>query len=283
MTFKPVEELTFTDDFMFTKVMKNKTICKGLLERLLGIKISKIEYPEIQKSLTPFYESKGIRLDVYVDDGSRVFDIEIQTYIPESIGKRLRYYQSILDMDCLQRGAVYTELKESYIIFICTFDPFGYSLPVYTFNNICQEKRDFTLKDESTKIIFNAADYQKENNLEIKSILEYLIKRNSTTDFTDKINQQVEKLKYDERFKGEYMMVNLHEWELSERAKKKGFEEGRAEGKIEGEKQGILKGAEQKAIETAKNLLKDNFEPDVIQEYTGLPLEKITELQKEIG
>jgi len=123
----------------------------------------------------------------------------------------------------------------------------------------------------------------KKNNLEIKSILEYLIKRNSTTDFTGKINQQVEKLKYDERFKGEYMMVNLHEWELSERAKKKGFEEGRAEGKIEGEKQGILKGAEQKAIETAKNLLKDNFEPDVIQKYTGLPLEKIADLQKEIG
>ena len=83
------------------------------------------------------------------------------------------------------------------------------------------------------------------------------------------------------------MMVNLHEWELSERAMKKGFEEGRAEGKIEGEKQGIeqgiLKGAEQKAIETAKKLLKDNFEPDVIQKYTGLPLEKIADLQKEIG
>ena len=142
MSFKPVEELTFTDDFMFTKVMKNKSICKGLLERLLGIKISKIEYPEIQKNLTPFYESKGIRLDVYVDDGNRVFDIEIQTYIPESIGKRLRYYQSILDMDCLQRGAVYTELKESYIIFICTFDPFGFSLPIYTFKNTCQEKKD---------------------------------------------------------------------------------------------------------------------------------------------
>ena len=287
MSFKPVEELTFADDFMFTKVMKNKSICKGLLERLLRIKISKIEYPEIQKNLSPFYESKGIRLDVYVADGNRVFDIEIQTYVPESIGKRLRYYQSILDMDCLQRGAVYTELKESYIIFICTFDPFGFSIPVYTFKNTCQEKKEFTLEDNSTKIIFNASDYKKENNLEIKSILEYLINRNSTNDFTNEINQQVEKLKYDERFKGEYMMVNLHEWELSERAKKKGFEEGRAEGKIEGEKQGIeqgiLKGAEQKAIETAKNLLKDNFEPDVIQKYTGLPLEKIADLQKEIG
>ena len=272
MSFKPVEELTFADDFMFTKVMKNKSICKGLLERLLGIKISKIEYPEIQKNLTPFYEAKGIRLDVYVDDGNRVFDIEIQTYVPESIGKRLRYYQSILDMDCLQRGAVYTELKESYIIFICTFDPFGFSIPVYTFKNTCQEKKDFTLKDNSTKIIFNALDYQKENNLEIKSILEYLINRNSTNDFTDKINQQVEKLKYDERFKGEYMMVNLHEWELTERAKKQGWEEGKIEGKKEG--------AEQKAIETAKNLLKEGLSVEQIARCTNLSLEKVQELAK---
>ena len=292
MSFKPVEELTFADDFMFTKVMKNKSICKGLLERLLGIKISKIEYPEIQKNLSPFYESKGIRLDVYVDDGSRVFDIEIQTYVPESIGKRLRYYQSILDMDCLQRGAVYTELKESYIIFICTFDPFGFSIPVYTFKNTCQEKKDFTLKDNSTKIIFNALDYQKENNLEIKSILEYLINRNSTNDFTDKINQQVEKLKYDERFKGEYMMVNLHEWELSERAKKQGWEEGHTAGviagrlegieagKIEGEIAGQKRGAEQKAIETANKLISMGLTIEQVAEGTGLPLEKVQELAK---
>ena len=44
-THKPVEELTFTDDFMFGTVMKNKVICKGVLERLLHIKVGKIEYP----------------------------------------------------------------------------------------------------------------------------------------------------------------------------------------------------------------------------------------------
>ena len=82
---------------------------------------------------------------------------------------------------------------------------------------------------------FNALDYQKENNLEIKSILEYLINRNCINDFTDKINQQVEKLKYDERFKGE--------WELTERAKKQDWEEGKIEG------------AEQTKIETAKKLI----------------------------
>lgn len=37
---KPIEDLTFTDDFMFGRVMQNPEICKGFLERLLEIKIN---------------------------------------------------------------------------------------------------------------------------------------------------------------------------------------------------------------------------------------------------
>ncbi len=36
-TIKPVEELTFTDDFMFGYVLRDPEICKTLLETLLGI------------------------------------------------------------------------------------------------------------------------------------------------------------------------------------------------------------------------------------------------------
>ncbi len=43
--YKPVEELVFTDDFMFGAVMREPEICKGVLERLLHVKIDHIEYP----------------------------------------------------------------------------------------------------------------------------------------------------------------------------------------------------------------------------------------------
>ena len=75
---------------MFGTIMKNKPICKGVLERLLHIKVGKIEYPSLQKTIAPFYESKGIRLDVYVAEPSRVFDIEIQTSVPPDLSKRTR-------------------------------------------------------------------------------------------------------------------------------------------------------------------------------------------------
>ena len=87
---KSVDELTFIDDFMFGTVMKHKSVCKGVLERLLHIKVGKIEYPSLQKTIAPFYESKGIRLDVYVTEPSRAFDIEIQTAILPDLPKRTR-------------------------------------------------------------------------------------------------------------------------------------------------------------------------------------------------
>ena len=64
------------------------------------------------------------------------------------------------------------------------------------------------------------------------------------------------------------MMVNLHEWELSERAKKQGWEEG--------EKYG----AEQTKIETAKKLIQKNIPLETIAECSGLSLEKVQELAK---
>ena len=72
---KPVEELKFTDDFMFCHVMKSPEICKGVIERLLGIKVEKIEYPELQKAIRPYYSAHEIRMDVYVRDRNRIRQI----------------------------------------------------------------------------------------------------------------------------------------------------------------------------------------------------------------
>lgn len=153
--YKPVEELTFIDDFMFGAVMKHKEICIGVLERLLHIKIDHIEYPKLQKHLKPFYTSKGVRLDVYVKDTNRVFDVELQNRKFEALGKRTRYYQSMIDMDNLMKGEDYSKLKESFVIFICTDDPFGKNRPQYSFENVCLEDSEVELDDKVHKLIYN--------------------------------------------------------------------------------------------------------------------------------
>mgnify|MGYP000072668082 FL=1 len=73
------EELGFTNDFMFCKIMQDKNICKPFLEEILGIKIDHIEYLEPQKTIDLKVDAKSVRLDIYVDDGKTVYDCEMQT------------------------------------------------------------------------------------------------------------------------------------------------------------------------------------------------------------
>ncbi len=80
-TFKPYEELTFTDGFMFYLAMQDEEICKGVIERLLGIKIKKIEYLNTEQTFKTSYESKSIRLDVYTEGDGRIFDVEVLSKI----------------------------------------------------------------------------------------------------------------------------------------------------------------------------------------------------------
>lgn len=76
---KKLQELDLKDDFLFAKVMSDKEICKELLEKLLEVKINRIEMPENQKTIDILLESKGIRLDIYVqDENSTVYNIEMQ-------------------------------------------------------------------------------------------------------------------------------------------------------------------------------------------------------------
>ena len=66
---KNYSELSFTDDFMFCKVLVSQpNLCKELLELLLGIEIRKIEMAESQKTIEMTYDGKGIRFDVYTED-----------------------------------------------------------------------------------------------------------------------------------------------------------------------------------------------------------------------
>ena len=76
---KDWEELTIQDNFLFLKVMQNKRLCQHLIEKILQIKIVEITYPDTEKSIDVRWDSKSVRLDVYVkDETGRVYDIEMQ-------------------------------------------------------------------------------------------------------------------------------------------------------------------------------------------------------------
>ena len=260
---------------MFGAIMKNEHICRGVLERLLRMNIGKIEYPTLQKSISPFYESKGIRLDVYTSDESHVFDIEIQTSIPPDLGKRTRYYQSMMDSDNLLKGQNYNDLKESYVIFICLSDPFKLGLPVYTFRNICEENPSAELNDKSYKVFYNASAYEKETDKELFALLQYISAKQTCSPFTDEINGLVEQAKLNEAFRSDYLTMNLREYDL----RRMGREEGIQTGITIGEKRGI----ETNKLDNARSFLADGLSVEQVARCIKLPLETVRKLKAELS
>ena len=160
-TTKTWDDLQIKDDYIFAKVMRDKEICKAVIEKLLNIKVKDLEYVEEQKEINIAFDSKSVRLDVYVEDGDRIFDIEMQTTNQRGLAKRSRYYQGMIDLNTIEKGENYKKLKDSYIIFICTFDPFRKGLAQYSFTNCCLEDNDLQLEDGTMKIFFNTKTITK--------------------------------------------------------------------------------------------------------------------------
>ena len=61
-----------------------------------------------------------------------------------------------------------------------------------------------------------------------------------------------------------------------------GREEGISIGLERGIEQGLARGAYQKALETARNILTEGLTPQMVARCTGLPLETVMELKQEM-
>lgn len=72
---------------------------------------------------------------------------------------------------------IITHIKKTYVIFICLKDVFGKNLPIYTFNNICEQNHSLTLGDEATKVIVNAEGSRDDLPENMRCFLDYLIEK----------------------------------------------------------------------------------------------------------
>ena len=95
---KNFEELRFSDDFMFCRVMEDSALCREVLECLLQHPVADIGATEIQKEIRHSSETKMIRLDVFNEDRDGVlYDTELQnlnkkSVVSHQLPRRSRYY-----------------------------------------------------------------------------------------------------------------------------------------------------------------------------------------------
>ena len=260
------DSLTFSNNYVFLEVMKDKKRCQYLIEKVLHIPIKRILHIVAERyTSSPRISSKNIRLDVYLEtlDGT-VIDLEMQTtgkgstvyrnrddtVVRRELPLRTRYYQSLVSMDMLRRGMDYPELRKSYVVFICTFDPYGKGLPIYHFTYCCHEDDGLQMGDLTENIFLNATAADRTEDRELAAFLRYVDNGLAGNRFTQELDEETKRVKNDKDWR-----ERIVTWEMDLRIMEKAAEErGRKEGRREGEEKMAAFAA---AVQEKFNISKD--------------------------
>ena len=280
------DAITIKNNFLFQETLRNKSLCKQLLERVLHIQVKTIRYMETEKTMKAQLSSKNTRLDVYVEDkDGNVADIEMQTTDTKSVINyddrdektiirelplRTRYYQNIIGTNMLRKGMHYRELRKAYVIFICTFDPFGTGLPVYHFTYCCKENGNLQMGDLTENIFLNAKAADKTDDEELAAFLRYVDGQKPDSSFTKKLDEEATRIKNNDDWRLKAMTLDMEIKDMKKREREKGKQEGLKAGKEAGK--------QERTLEIAKAMLADGMEVSKVAKLTNLSVKEVTAL-----
>ena len=243
------ENLTIQSNFMFKHVMGNKNLCQYFISNVMQCEVVDLEYIETEKELEPYFDSKCVRLDVIVvDKNNNRYNLEMQvrnvigkeTKLP-LLPKRARYYQSVMDMDMLQKGQTYDKLSPLVLVFVCAFDLFDEGRYVYTFKSRCLENLELELANDVTTMFLNANGVAGNVTPQMVNFLEYVKTQVPNDAYTRELEAEVARLKQDKEVRRKYMVLQAELRDTEIIAFEAGEAQGHAVGLAEGEVQGELK------------------------------------------
>lgn len=216
------EELEITDDFMFSKVMRNQELCRKLLKVSLSISVGKIEYPEEQKNINLTEDGRSVRLDIYTqDEEERIYNVEMQVADTGELPKRSRYYQGMIDLNLIEKGEPYRALQQSFVIFICKFDLFGKGWSRYWFENRCREDLEIALEDQAIKVFLNAQGAEHAGDEDLKAFLKYLNGEMTDNSFVKELEWEVQRVRDNKEWRVEYMTLLMRDRENMEKGEER--------------------------------------------------------------
>ena len=127
-------EVVLMDDQFFNLCMNGNITCvQKIIRLILDNDDLQIIQAETQREFRGIMRS--LRLDVYaVDSDGVIYNIEIQVSNEGAVPKRSRFHASMIDVYHLAKGQKFSELPETYVIFITKNDVLGHGKTVYTIN-----------------------------------------------------------------------------------------------------------------------------------------------------
>ena len=278
-----MELLKPTNDYVFKRIFgqkKNSDILKDLLQAILpNWNIKNVEPRQEVQLETDFITDKVCRLDILatLDDGTKV-DIEMQMRNYNDIEARSLFYTTREYHQSLENGQDYIEIPKSIGIWISNFNVFSDEGP---FHEIVRLRRDYENQIFTDKIEMHYLQLPKfkQKCKRISNKLEEWLTFISFENMeelkmieNEKVKKAEEELEYLSGDEAERRIAYLRETAEIDRkfamtaARDQGRAEGRSEGKIE------------EKIETAKKMLAEEMDINLIIKITGLTKDEIEKL-----
>ena len=267
---KQLSELTIMDDFMFYACMQNSELVRPFIERILGRRIGKIVEKTPQAFSKESYESKGVRMDVLCKDKKCIYNLEAQNERKKGERKRTRIYQWHIDLSDFKEGMDYSQVRDSYIIFVCRYDLEKEGKLFYKFAQTRTDGSGKMLGDRANTIFVNINGSLEGASKNLKNLILYLRDGIPRDDYTRKLEDEVKKVKEKEEWIMRYHWMVNHDSEVRE----EGREEGRKEGREEGRKE--LKAEFKKLIKSGADLRE-------IAEAVGMKREEVERLSNSLS
>lgn len=261
---KPYEQLSIRDPFMFGKISSDPRNAEIILSSLLATDIS-INHSAMEHHIQLLSSKKYVKLDLFaIDKDGTNYDAEMQNKSKnpnrqKELPKRSRYYQCMLDGEILDTGIDYLDMNNSYIIFICDFDPFDSNLYQYTFVHKCKEDATIELGDGATIIFFNLTAEATSAPESTRNMLSYFASGKINDESTKVIDTAVSTAKEKEEWRQEYMLTFVHDKDVYNEGHSAGLAEGHSVGLVEGHSAGLAEGHSAGREEAIIELIRDNL------------------------
>lgn len=258
--------INLSDFALFLSVMKNKKAYQNTLSIIMDEPDIKLQEVKVEQVILNKTGKRAIRLDAWaVSEDERQFNMEMENYSEkDSIPKRSRFYQGLMDTPILKSGknTKYRELPSTIIIFITQDDIFRRDLAKYTFVEKCCELDDLCLEDGTTKIFLNMTS--KNASKELVSLLQYM--KNTDINNPDILVKDERLIELDEIVTE---VKQSEEWEAVEmNILELGIEKGKEEGRMQSIRSIVI------------NMLKRGMDDADIMELTDCKEEMLKEIKQ---
>ena len=266
---KSQDFIPITNDIAFSNILShNLELTRKLLEVLLQKKLKEVTLAEREKTIDSDPYTRGIRLDLYVEEvNGKVYDVELQKYNESEIPKRIRYYQSLIDIDHMMKGTLFNQVPESKIIFLClNEDPFHRGKLYYEIKTEVVNYDNIEYEDGARAIVFNFTNERESTEYkEIEELADYL--KNGVVKeggFSDELDSYVRELNGNPKWRKEIMTLEEYINHKAEENRKKWIEEGIKQGLGQGIEIGETRARRDAVIATIRREKRKN--PDVNDE-----------------